>query len=74
MLSASVQQWPHEHMVTNGLGNAAGPWLIERALRAVKDSGDVDLPDESTRSAIDAVITKRVDSSKDAADAVRTEG
>ncbi|WP_260395764.1 hypothetical protein [Rhodococcus sp. KBW08] len=30
--------------------------------------------DESTRSAIDAVITKRVDSSKDAADAVRTEG
>ncbi len=95
MLSASVQQWPHEHMVTNGLGNAAGPWLIERALRAVKDSGDVDLPDEftfhdlrhylaslliaagageSTRSASDAVITKRVDSSKDAADAVWTEG
>ncbi|WP_251012455.1 tyrosine-type recombinase/integrase [Rhodococcus erythropolis] len=48
MLSASVQQWPHEHMVTNGEGKAAGPWLIERALRAVKDSGDVDLPDEFT--------------------------
>lgn len=110
-------------MVTNGEGKAAGPWLIERALRGVKDSGDVDLPDEftfhdlrhylaslliasgadiktvqarlrhasakttldtyghmwpdadeSTRSAIDAVITKRVDSSEDAADAVRTEG
>ncbi|ROZ53528.1 site-specific integrase [Rhodococcus sp. WS1] len=48
MLAASVQQWPHEHMVTNGEGKAAGPWLIERALRAVKDSGEIDLPDEFT--------------------------
>ena len=123
MLSASVQQWPHAHMVTNGEGKAAGPWLIERALRAVKDSGDVDLPDEftfhdlrhylaslliasgadiktvqarlrhasakttldtyghlwpdadeSTRLAIDAVITKRMDSAETSADALRTEG
>jgi integrase len=97
--------------------------LVERALRAVKDAGEIDLPDEfsyhdlrhylaslliasgadiktvqarmrhasakttldvyghlwpdadeSTRLAIDAVITKRVDSAKTAADALRTEG
>ncbi len=104
-------------------GKAAGPWLIERALRGGEGLGGrrpsrrVHIPrlaplsrlaadcsgadiktvqarlrhasakttldtyghmwpdaDESTRSAIDAVITKRVDSSEDAADAVRTEG
>ncbi|WP_372024091.1 tyrosine-type recombinase/integrase [Rhodococcus sp. NyZ502] len=113
MLSASVNQWPHEQMVTNGAGKAAAPWLVERALRAVKDAGEIDLPDEfsyhdlrhylaslliasgadiktvqarmrhasakttldvyghmwpdadeSTRLAIDAVITKRMDSVK----------
>ncbi|ANQ74258.1 tyrosine-type recombinase/integrase [Rhodococcus sp. 008] len=123
MLSASVKQWPHEHMVTNGAGKPAAPWLIDRALRAVKETGDVDLPDEftfhdlrhylaslliasgadiktvqarlrhasakttldiyghlwpdadeSTRLAIDAVITKRMDSSEKSADALRTEG
>ena len=46
MLSASVQRWPHEQMVTNGLGKPAAPWMIERAVRAVKDSGDLQLPDE----------------------------
>lgn len=39
MLAASVKQWPHEQMVTNGAGKAAAPWLVERALRAVKDAG-----------------------------------
>ncbi|NMD58962.1 UNVERIFIED_ORG: site-specific recombinase XerD [Nocardia globerula] len=111
MLAASVKQWPHEQMVTNGAGKAAAPWLVERALKAVKDAGEIDLPeefsyhdlrhylaslliasgadiktvqarmrhasakttldvyghmwpdaDESTRLAIDAVITKRMDS------------
>lgn len=123
MLSASVKQWPHEMMVTNGAGKAAAPWLVERALKAVKDAGEIDLPDgfsyhdlrhylaslliasgadiktvqarmrhasakttldvyghlwpdadESTRLAIDAVITKRMDSAETAADAQRTEG
>nr|WP_213572463.1 site-specific integrase [Rhodococcus sp. USK13] len=47
MLSASVQRWPHEQMVTNGFGKPGAPWLIERALRDVKDSGDaLDLPEE----------------------------
>ena len=39
MLSASVQQWPHEHMVTNGLGKAAGPWLIERRAASCEGLG-----------------------------------
>ncbi|MGR6582334.1 tyrosine-type recombinase/integrase [Rhodococcus qingshengii] len=113
MLAASVKQWPHDQMVTNGTGKAAAPWLVERALKAVKDAGEIELPDEfsyhdlrhylaslliasgadiktvqarmrhasakttldtyghmwpdadeSTRLAIDAVITKRMDSAK----------
>ncbi|NMM83118.1 site-specific integrase [Rhodococcus sp. SRB_17] len=117
MLAASVQNWPHEQMVTNGAGKAAAPWLVGRALKAIKDAGEIDLPeefsfhdlrhyfaslliasgadiktvqarmrhatakttldvyghmwpdaDESTRSAIDVVITKRMDSAKTAAD------
>lgn len=122
MLSASVKQWPHEHLVTNGFGAAAAPWLIERAMRDVRASGEVELPDEftfhdlrhylasllisagsdiktvqarmrhasakttlevyahlwpdadeSTRSAIGAVIAKRVDVGGTTADALRTE-
>jgi integrase len=36
MLSASVQQFPGEMMVTNGFGRGCGPWVIERAVREVK--------------------------------------
>ena len=37
LLSASVQRWPSEFMVTNGPGtDRAGPWLIERAVRQAK--------------------------------------
>ncbi|CAN5755156.1 site-specific integrase [soil metagenome] len=37
MLSASVQKWPSDFMVTNGpLADRAGPWLIERAVRLAK--------------------------------------
>ena len=47
-LSASVARWPHEHVVTNGCGGPAGPWLIARAIRDVKASGVVDLPPRFT--------------------------
>jgi hypothetical protein len=34
LLSASVQRYPSDFMVTNGPGaDRAGPWLIERAVR-----------------------------------------
>jgi integrase len=36
MLSASVQQFPGEFLVTNGRDGGAGPWLIERAVRDAK--------------------------------------
>ncbi|MDI9900516.1 hypothetical protein QM716_11700 [Rhodococcus sp. IEGM 1409] len=39
MLSSSVQQWPHEQMVTYRSGIAAASGLIERALRTVKVAG-----------------------------------
>jgi integrase len=38
LLSASVQKYPSEMMVTNGHGtDQCGPWLIERAIRDVRD-------------------------------------
>ncbi len=40
MLSASVQQWPSEMMVTNGLGEPCGPWIIERAVSEAKPKID----------------------------------
>jgi integrase len=38
LLSASVAAHPGEQMVTDGAGNAVGPWAIERALRAARDT------------------------------------
>ncbi|WP_460691876.1 site-specific integrase [Mycobacterium intracellulare] len=121
LLSASVQKYPGEMMVTNGPGtNRCGPWIIERAIRDVR--GGIDgLPegfsfhdlrhylaslliargcdvktvqarlrhssakttldtyshlwpdaDESTRSAIGAVLAERVDSGETTADELRT--
>lgn len=35
-LSATVQQWPGDYLVTNGVGGQCGPWFIERALRDIK--------------------------------------
>lgn len=54
----------------------AQAWLRHARAKTTPDTYGHMWPDadESTRSAIDAVITKRVDSSEDAADAVRTEG
>jgi integrase len=48
LLSASVQKYPSDMMVTNGAGtDRCGPWLIDRAIRDVRD--DIDgLPDEFT--------------------------
>jgi integrase len=40
LLSASVQKYPSEMMVTNGLGNRCGPWIIERAIRDARDKID----------------------------------
>lgn len=38
LLSASVQRYPSEMMVTNGLGtDRCGPWIIQRAIRDVKE-------------------------------------
>ncbi|MGO9928395.1 MAG: tyrosine-type recombinase/integrase [Mycobacterium sp.] len=121
LLSASVQKCPSEMMVTNGPGtDRCGPWIIERAIRDVRDEID-GLPegfsfhdlrhylaslriasgadiktvqarmrhatahttwdtyghlwpdaDESTRSAIGAVIAKRMDSLGVTADGLRT--
>ncbi|MFF0613506.1 tyrosine-type recombinase/integrase [Nocardia tengchongensis] len=47
LLSASVKRWPHDHMVTNGEGKPAPPWLIQRKLRELRNSGTVaGLPEE----------------------------
>lgn len=123
LLSASVQKYPSTMMVTNGPGtDRCGPWIIERAIRDVRESID-GLPegfsfhdlrhyfaslliasganiktaqarmrhasarttldtyghmwpdaDESTRSAIGAVIAKRMDSGGSTADGLRTGG
>jgi integrase len=123
LLSATVQTYPSEMMVTNGAGtDRCGPWIIERAIRDVRQ--DIDgLPDgfsfhdlrhylaslliasgadiktvqarmrhatarttldtyghlwpdadESTRSAIGAVIAERMASVESAAYPLRTEG
>lgn len=32
-----VQQWPGETVVTDGIGKAASPWAIERAVRAQRE-------------------------------------
>jgi len=41
LLSASVQKYPSEMMVTNGPGSdRCGPWLIDRAIRDVRDQID----------------------------------
>jgi len=38
LLSASVQKYPSEMMVTNGPGtDRCGPWIIERAIRDVRE-------------------------------------
>lgn len=121
LLSSSVQQWPGETLVTNGVGRSVGPWLIDRAVRDVRAqiegapddfhfhdlrhylaslliSSGADIKtvqarlrhssakttldvyghlwpdaDESTRSAISAVISERMDSAKTTADALRTD-
>ena len=122
LLSASVQKYPSDMMVTNGPGTVrCGPWIIERAIRDVREQID-GLPegfsfhdlrhylaslliasgadiktvqarmrhasarttldtyghlwpdaDESTRSAIGAVIAERMDSVESTADPQRTE-
>jgi integrase len=122
LLSASVQKYPSTMMVTNGAGaDRCPPWLIERAMRDVRDKID-GLPegfsfhdlrhylaslliasgadiktvqarmrhasarttldtyshlwpdaDESTRSAIGAVITERMESPGATADGLRTQ-
>lgn len=47
LLSASVKKWPADYMVTDGMGNPAPPWHIDRALRAVRKGGSVEgLPEE----------------------------
>ncbi len=41
LLSASVQKYPSDMMVTNGLGtDRCGPWIIERAMRDVREQID----------------------------------
>jgi integrase len=122
LLSASVQKYPSDMMVTNGVGtDRCGPWIIDRAIRDVREKID-GLPegftfhdlrhylaslliasgadiktvqarmrhatarttldtyshlwpdaDESTRSAIGAVIAKRMDSIETTADGLRTD-
>ncbi|MEV0686845.1 site-specific integrase [Nocardia sp. NPDC050378] len=47
LLSASVKKWPADQMVTDGMGNPAPPWHIDRALRSVRAAGTVKgLPEE----------------------------
>lgn len=122
LLSASVQKYPSDMMITNGPGtDRCGPWIIERAIRDARDKID-GLPegftfhdfrhylaslliasgadiktvqarmrhasarttldtyghlwpdaDESTRSAIGAVIAERMNSLEHAAYPLRTE-
>jgi integrase len=46
LLSASVQAYPAEMMVTNGPGtDRCGPWILQRAIRDIKDQID-GLPEE----------------------------
>ena len=122
MLAASVQKYPSDMMVTNGVGtDRCGPWVIERTMRDVREkigglpegftfhdlrhhlaslliakgsdiktvqarmrhaSAQTTLntyghlwpdADESTRSAIGAVIAERMASAEITADALRTE-
>lgn len=40
LLAASVQRWPGDMMVTNGLGGGCGPWVLERAIRKAKPTVD----------------------------------
>lgn len=35
-LSASVQRWPGEHVLTDGRGGQAAPWQLDRAVRAAR--------------------------------------
>jgi integrase len=45
LLSASLQKYPSDFMVTNGPGTErCGPWVIDRAIRDVRDQID-DLPE-----------------------------
>jgi len=46
MLAASVRKWTHDHVVTNGTGGPAPPWLIERWMRGVKKNLGTRLPAE----------------------------
>ncbi|WP_338079746.1 tyrosine-type recombinase/integrase [Antrihabitans stalactiti] len=48
MLSASVQRWPGEYLVSDAEGNPVPPWQIDRALRAVKARAAEGVPDEFT--------------------------
>lgn len=36
-LSAAVARWPGSTVVTNGAGEPASPWAIERAVRAARE-------------------------------------
>jgi integrase len=48
LLSASVQKYPSDMVVTNGPGtNRCGPWIIDRAIRAIRDQID-GLPEQFT--------------------------
>ncbi|MGB8206418.1 MAG: tyrosine-type recombinase/integrase [Mycobacterium sp.] len=48
LLSASVQKYPSDMMVTNGPGtDRCGPWIIDRAIRAIRDQID-GLPEQFT--------------------------
>ncbi|WP_407441551.1 tyrosine-type recombinase/integrase [Rhodococcus sp. (in: high G+C Gram-positive bacteria)] len=46
MLAVSVKKRPHDHVVTNGIGGPAPPWLIERWMRSVKTRVGARLPGE----------------------------
>jgi hypothetical protein len=61
LLSASVQKYPSDMMVTAGPGtDRCSVWTLEKAMRTVRTTIE-GLPDadESTRAAIGAVITER---------------
>ncbi|MEU0875521.1 tyrosine-type recombinase/integrase [Nocardia brasiliensis] len=47
MLSAAVQEWTGENVVTDEFGKRVPPWQIERAFRAVKNE-IAGLPEEFT--------------------------
>lgn len=49
MLSASVQRFGGEMMVTNRRGRPCGPWIIYEAIKKVRESGVVEgLPERFT--------------------------